>query len=112
MADWIKGILDSNSPGASGQWQPDRADTRQLAPSARRSARPSRAVDSVNITDSARRMFAQAQAVQDAPENDVLRVDAAATGGRQWPVHHQSGPHRRPTAADGAGIWSRRISPT
>ena len=74
MADRIKG-LDSSSLGASSSGSPIEQIRASTAVSTATSA-PQPSVDSVNITDSARRQFALAQAVQDSPEVDTERVAA------------------------------------
>lgn len=74
MADRIKG-LDSSSLGASSSGSPIEQIRASTAVSTATSA-PQPSVDSVNITDSARRLFALAQAVQDSPEVDTERVAA------------------------------------
>ena len=74
MADRIKG-LDSSSLGASSSGSPIEQIRASTAVSTATSA-PQPSVDSVNITDSARRLFALAQAVQDSPEVDAERVAA------------------------------------
>ena len=74
MADRIKG-LDGSSLGASSSGAPIEQIRASTAVSSATSA-PQPSVDSVNITDSARRLFALAQAVQDAPEVDTQRVAA------------------------------------
>jgi negative regulator of flagellin synthesis FlgM len=87
VADRIKG-LDSNSLGASGSGSPIEQIRASSALSTATSA-PQPGVDSVNITDSARRMFALAQAVQDTPEVDAQRVDALqqAVGNGQYTIN-------------------------
>ena len=72
MADRIKG-LDSSSVGAGGSGGAIEQIRASSALSTATSA-PQPSVDSVNITDSARRLFALAQAVQDAPDVDTARV--------------------------------------
>ncbi|MGC2461832.1 MAG: flagellar biosynthesis anti-sigma factor FlgM [Steroidobacteraceae bacterium] len=74
MADRIKG-LDSSSLGASSSGSPIEQIRASTAVSTATSA-PQPSVDSLNITDSARRLFALAQAVQDSPEIDTERVAA------------------------------------
>ncbi len=71
---FIKG-LDSGSVSASSTGSPIEQVRASTAVSTPTSA-PQPSVDSVNITDSARRLSALAQAVQDAPEVDTLRVAA------------------------------------
>ena len=87
MADRIKG-LDGSSLGASSSGSPIEQIRASTAVSTATSA-PQPGVDSVNITDSARRMFALAQAVQDAPEVDAQRVDALqqAVGNGQYTIN-------------------------
>jgi len=72
VADRIKG-LDSSSVGAGGSGGAIEQIRASTALSTATSA-PQPSVDSVNITDSARRLFALAQAVQDAPDVDTARV--------------------------------------
>jgi negative regulator of flagellin synthesis FlgM len=72
VADRIKG-LDSSSVGAGGSGGAIEQIRASSALSTATSA-PQPSVDSVNITDSARRLFALAQAVQDAPDVDTARV--------------------------------------
>jgi negative regulator of flagellin synthesis FlgM len=72
VAERIKG-LDSSSLGASSTGSPIEQIRASTAVSSATSA-PQPSVDSVNITDSARRLFALAQAVQAAPEVDAERV--------------------------------------
>jgi len=74
VADRIKG-LDSSSLGASSSGSPIEQIRASTAVSTATSA-PQPSVDSLNITDSARRLFALAQAVQDSPEIDTERVAA------------------------------------
>jgi negative regulator of flagellin synthesis FlgM len=71
MADRIKG-LDSSSVGAGSGGAIEQI--RASAPLSTATSAPQPSVDSVNITDSARRLFALAQAVQDAPDVDTARV--------------------------------------
>ena len=87
MADRIKG-LDSSSLGASGSGSPIEQIRASVAVSTATSA-PQPSVDSVNITDSARRLFALAQAVQEAPEVDSERVAALqnAIGNGQYTIN-------------------------
>jgi negative regulator of flagellin synthesis FlgM len=76
VADRIKG-LDSAALGASGSGtsiEQIRASTALGGSSSNNTPQPT--VDSVNITASARRMFALAQAVSEAPEVDTQRVSA------------------------------------
>ena len=74
MADRIKG-LDSGSLGASSSGSPIEQIRASTAVSTATGA-PQPSVDSVNITESARRLFALAQAVHDSPEVDAQRVAA------------------------------------
>jgi negative regulator of flagellin synthesis FlgM len=74
VTDRIKG-LDSSSLGASSGGSPIEQIRASTAVSNATNA-PQPAVDSVNITDSARRLFALAQAVNAAPEVDTQRVAA------------------------------------
>jgi negative regulator of flagellin synthesis FlgM len=72
VADRIKG-LGSGSVSASGIGSPIeqiRASTAVNTPT----NAPQPSVDSVNITDTARRLLALSQAVHDTPEVDSLRV--------------------------------------
>jgi negative regulator of flagellin synthesis FlgM len=75
VADRIKG-LDSSSIGASSTGTPIEQirTATPVNPQGGGTSQPS--VDSVNITDSARRLSALALAVHDAPEVDTARVDA------------------------------------
>jgi negative regulator of flagellin synthesis FlgM len=72
VAERIKG-LDSSSVGAGSSGSPIEQIRASTALSTATSA-PQPSVDSVNITDSARRLFALAQAVQDSPDVDTERV--------------------------------------
>ncbi len=72
MTDRIKG-LGSGSLAASSGGSPIEQIRASTAVSTATSA-PQPGVDSVNITDSARRLLALAQAVQAAPEVDAQRV--------------------------------------
>jgi negative regulator of flagellin synthesis FlgM len=72
VTDRIKG-LGSGSLGASSGGSPIEQIRASTAVSTATSA-PQPGVDSVNITDSARRLLALAQAVQSAPEVDTQRV--------------------------------------
>jgi negative regulator of flagellin synthesis FlgM len=74
VADRIKG-LDSGSVGASSTGTPIEQIRASTAVSTPTSA-PQSSVDSVNITDTARRLLALSQAVHDTPEVDALRVAA------------------------------------
>lgn len=87
MAGRIKG-LDSSSLGASSSGSPIEQIRTSTAISTATSA-PQPSVDSVNITDSARRLFALAQAVHDAPEVDAQRVAALqqAVGNGQYTIN-------------------------
>jgi flagellar biosynthesis anti-sigma factor FlgM len=87
VADRIKG-LDSSSLGASGRGSPIEQIRASTAVSSATSA-PQPSVDSVNITDSARRLFALAQAVNEAPEVDSQRVAALqqAIDGGQYTIN-------------------------
>jgi negative regulator of flagellin synthesis FlgM len=87
VADRIKG-LDSSSLGPSSSGSPVEQIRASTAVSTATSA-PQPSVDSVNITDSARRMFALAQAVQEAPEVDTERVAALqnAIGNGQYTIN-------------------------
>lgn len=72
MADRIKG-LDSSSIGAGSSGSPIEQIRASTAVSTATSA-PQPSIDSVSITDSARRLSALAQAVHDSPEVDTERV--------------------------------------
>ena len=87
MAGRIKG-LDSSSLGASSSGSPIEQIRASTAVSTATSA-PQPGVDSVNITDSARRLFALAQAVHDAPEVDAQRIAALqqALGNGQYTIN-------------------------
>jgi negative regulator of flagellin synthesis FlgM len=74
VTDRIKG-LDGSSLGASSSGSPIEQIRASTAVSNATNA-PQPAVDSVKITDSARRLFALAQAVHAAPEVDTQRVAA------------------------------------
>jgi negative regulator of flagellin synthesis FlgM len=76
VTDRIKGLGTGSlgaSSGASGGGSPIEQIRATTAASTATSA-PQPGVDSVNITDSARRLLALAQAVQAAPEVDAQRV--------------------------------------
>jgi negative regulator of flagellin synthesis FlgM len=83
----IKG-LDGSSLGASSSGSPIEQIRASTAVSTATSA-PQPGVDSVNITDSARRLFALAQAVQASPEVDTQRIAALqqAIGNGQYVIH-------------------------
>jgi negative regulator of flagellin synthesis FlgM len=87
VTDRIKG-LDSSSLGASSSGSPIEQIRASTAVSSATNA-PQPGVDSVNITDSARRLFALAQAVNASPEVDTQRVaelqQAIADG--QYVIH-------------------------
>jgi negative regulator of flagellin synthesis FlgM len=87
VAGRIKG-LDSSSLGASSSGSPIEQIRASTALSTATSA-PQPGVDSVNITDSARRLFALAQAVHDAPEVDAQRIAALqqAVGNGQYAIN-------------------------
>ena len=72
MADRIKG-LGSGAVGASGAGSPIEQIRASTAISTPTNA-PQPSVDSVNITDTARRLLALSQAVHDTPDVDSLRV--------------------------------------
>jgi len=74
VTDRIKG-LGSSSLGASSSGTPVDQIRAATAPSSATGA-PQSGVDSVNITDSARRLSALAQAVHASPELDSQRVTA------------------------------------
>ena len=86
MTDRIKG-LGSSSLGASSSGTPVEQIRASTAPSSATAA-PQPGVDSVNITDSARRLSALAQAVQSAPDVDSQRVAALqqAIGNGQYQI--------------------------
>jgi negative regulator of flagellin synthesis FlgM len=87
VTDRIK-ALDSSSLGASSSGSPIEQIRASTAVSTATSA-PQPGVDSVNITDSARRLFALAQAVNAFPEVDTQRVAELqqAIGNGQYVIH-------------------------
>jgi len=86
VTDRIKG-LDSSSLGASNSSPIEQIRASTAVSNATNAPLP--AVDSVNITDSARRLFALAQAVHAAPEVDTQRVAALQQeiGNGQYVIH-------------------------
>jgi negative regulator of flagellin synthesis FlgM len=88
VADRIKG-LDSSSIGAARSGGSPIEQIRASTPLGNAAGAPQPSVDSVNITDSARRLFALAQAVNAAPEIDSQRVAAyqQAIGAGQYTIN-------------------------
>ena len=86
MTDRIKG-LGSSSIGASSSGTPVEQIRASTAPGSATGA-PQPGIDSVNITDSARRLSALAQAVNASPEVDSQRVSALqqAIGNGQYVI--------------------------
>ena len=86
MTDRIKG-LDSSALGASSGSPIEQIRASTAVSNATNAPQP--AVDSVNITDSARRLFALAQAVNATPEVDTQRVAALQQeiGNGQYVIH-------------------------
>jgi negative regulator of flagellin synthesis FlgM len=72
VVDRIKG-LDSGAIGSSSSGSPV-DQIRASTPVSTGTSAPQPGVDSVNITDTARRLLSLAQAVQSTPEVDVQRV--------------------------------------